>query len=110
MSDTRYLQVALKEEIRQPGFLSRASDADVGRVTITEGLARYISLVLFQTKMVLARPLGVDGALIRRRNRISIIPLRIEAVSDARYLQVALKGKIRQPGLSGADDAEPCVR
>jgi len=53
--DARYPQVTLREKIKQPACLD-ASDANVARERVAEGLARCNARALLQTKMVLARP------------------------------------------------------
>ena len=45
------------------------------REIITTGLARYSSLALLQTKMVLTRPWRLMELFFARRNRITFIPL-----------------------------------
>ena len=84
---------ALTKEIEQPAVRT-ASAAEATLDMITEGLARPVALVLLRTKLVPTRPwellkrlysqvgtyapLGIDEALLRKRHRIPITPLRTE--------------------------------
>ena len=78
------------EKNKQPAFLD-ASDADVARERVAEGLARSKARVLLQTKLVLARPWAVMEFFFEMRH-------------------VTLMKKIEQPAFRNASAAKSHMR